>query len=242
MAVTFDARFHQKFSLKSSPASFTSNAGTTTGSVGANSNRVLIGFAHFNDTVANMGTVSMTWAGNAMTAIGSGANTGGGQSVFMFGLKTDASVTTGAQTLSCSWTGGTTPDTVVGAISFFNCDTTTGWQNAGSDTGSGTSASSAVTSANGNMAVVAHANNNASSTTISAGTAGYTETSLNGNYASGYQASTGASSTVTWTLGSSVGWANVKADVIAASGGATIGGPVFDGRTFRGLTAGRAIG
>lgn len=220
MAVTFDSSFEQAATGQASPFAFASNAGTVTGTVGANSNRVLIGYVAFRGIATS--SVTMTWNGATMTPI-SGASLNSVASAFdiyLFGL---INPDTGNQTLSTSWTGGSASPVVLGAISLYDADQATGWQNGGSDTGTGTSASSVVTSANGNMAIVGHVNNDASSTDIATGTETWAEESFSGNYAMGYNPSSGASTTIGWSLGLSVVWGNVKVDVIAFSGGG--GGP-----------------
>ena len=216
MAVTFDSQFEKGATGQASPFAYASNAGTVTGTVGANSNRVLIGYIGFRGLSSS--GVGMTWDGVAMSAIASASLTGlaGAYDIYLFGL---IAPNTGNLTLSATWSGGSASPVVLGAISVYNADQSTGWQNGGSDTATGTSASSAVTSANGNMAIVGHLNDNASSTTINTGTSAFTETAFNGNYAMGYSASSGASTTIAWTLGSSVVWGNVKVDVIAAAAG-----------------------
>jgi hypothetical protein len=232
VAVTFDAKFEKGASGQASPFSFVSNAGTVTGTVGANSNRILIGYIAFRGLSSS--AVAMTWNGVSMTAISGASSLGlaGAYDIYLFGL---INPDTGAQTLSASWTGGSASPVVLGAISVYNADQTTGWQNGGSDTATGTSASSTVTSANGNMAIVGHVNDNASSTTINTGTSAFTDTAFNGNYAMGYNASSGASTTVAWTLGSSVAWANVKVDVIAFSGGGGSASPSTASLTLLGV-------
>ena len=212
MAVTFDAAFEEHSAAQTSPFSFTSGSASNPGSVGANSNRILIAMAGFSSP-GSVSAPAMTWDGVSMTQIGTQSSGSVGE-IYVFGLIGPA---TGSKVLAVSWTG-TATDVSLGAVSVFNADQSTGWQNTGSDTATGTSASSTVTSANGNMAVVGHTNANASSTTINTGTSAYVETALNGNYALGYSASSGASTVVAWTLGSSVEWHNFKLDVIAASG------------------------
>lgn len=167
MAVTFDAKFEKGATGQTSPFSFVSNAGTVTGSVGANSNRVLIGYVAFRGITSS--AVAMTWNGVSMTAISGASLTAvaGSMDLYLFGLIAPA---TGAQTLSVSWTGGSSAPVVLGAISLYNADQTTGWQNGGTDTNTGTSVSGTVSSANGNMAVAGLCDNNATSATITAGT------------------------------------------------------------------------
>lgn len=211
-AVTFDSTF-EKGANSASPFSFVSNAGTVAGSVGANSNRVLIAYLALRGVAAS--TATMTWNGVAMTQIGTVQNDGN-TDAYLFGLIAPA---TGAQTLAATWTGGAAGPVVLGAVSVYDADQTTGWQNNGTDSGTGSPASSVVTSANGNMAIAGHANNNGASTAISAGTSAWNELAFDGNYAMGYRASTGASTTITWTFTGSVVWLNLKVDVIAFSGG-----------------------
>lgn len=214
MAATFDSKFQHRAAGTASPFAFVSNAGTVTGTVGSNSNRVLIGVVSFHSNAAAQGTVTMTWDGVSMTQIGSIAETAGQNIVYVFGLIAPA---TGNKTLSCGWTGGVSVDTSLGAVSIYNADQTTGWQNTGSDTGTGLSASSTVTTASGNLVVVGHTNNDASSTTTTLGTNAWIETTLSGNHAASYLAAVAGTAVVSWTLGSSVAWANYKVDVIAAA-------------------------
>jgi len=186
--------------------------------IGSNSNRCLIGVAGFNAVQSTMGTVTVTWdvtgTPQTMTQIAA-VDTGTFGSIYIFGLKNP---TSGNLDYSVSWTGGNTVDASLGGISLYNCDQTTGWNNSGSDTGTGTNAASSVTTTSGDMAVVGHINQNATTTTINAGTSAYTETNMNGNYAAGYQASSGSSANVSWTLGTSVAWANAKVNVCQSTG------------------------
>jgi hypothetical protein len=214
-AVSLDTKF-EKGGNSASPFSYVSNAGTVAGSVGANSNRCLIGYAGFRTITPT--SIAMTWAGTSMTQIGTTLSDGT-DSIALFGLIAPA---TGAQTLSVSWTGGTSNPVVLGAVSLFNCDQTTGWQNNTSATGTGTSASITITTTSGDMAIAGHVNNNATGTSIATGTSDWTETAFNGNYAQAHNAASGASTAVAWTLGSSVAWANIGVDVMQfSSGGST---------------------
>lgn len=221
-AVTFDSSFssHDASAVSGGPLIFKPSTGnnTTSAGVAANSNRCLIGVVGFNAVQASMGTVTVTWdvGGTAqnLTQIAA-VNTGTFGSIYIFGLKNP---TAGDLSYTVTWTGGNTVDVSLGGISLYNCDQTTGWNNAGSDTGTGTNAASAVTTTSGDMAIVAHVNQNATSTTINAGSSAYIETSLNGNYAAGYQASSSTTSNVSWTLGSSVAWANAKINVCQSTG------------------------
>lgn len=233
-AVTFDVSFSGRDAANVSPLFFkpTTANNTTAAGITANSNRCLIGIVGFNAVQALMGTVTVTWDAlgtpQTMTQI-TAVNTGTFGSVYIFGLKNP---TAGDLQYKVEWTGGNTVDASLGGISLYNCDQTTGWNNSGSDTGTGTSAASAVTTNSGDMVVVGHIDQNATSITINAGTGAYTETAMNGNYAGGYQASSSTTSNVSWTLGSSVAWANVKVNVCQSSGCGGGGG----GSTFRTLT------
>lgn len=209
-AVAFDSsqgRFEKGASSQASPFSFVSNAGSTSGTVGSNSNRALFAIVAFRSTGYTV--TAVTWNGVAMTQIGSKLAAGGGE-INLFGLINPA---TGNQTLSATWTGGSATVTL-GAVSLYNVNQTTAWQNNGTDTGTGTSASSTVTSANGNAVVVGHLNDNATTTGITTGNSNWIETALDGNYAQAYNLSTTGSTVVAWTLGTSVAWGNIKCDVI----------------------------
>lgn len=209
MAVTFDSHFQKGGLSQTSPFSFVSNAGTVTGTVGG-TNRVLIGVVGFSDTVANAGTVSMTWNSVSMTKITSADLSSANGCVFLFGLINPA---TGNQTLSCSWTGGITPSISLGAVNCTSADQTTGWNNSGTDTGTGTSASSAVTTTNGDMAIAGHVNNDSTSTVIGTGTSDWIDTAEFRNYGQARNPAVGVSTTIAWTI-SSVAWANVKVNVM----------------------------
>lgn len=212
-AVAFDSAFEKGLNT-TSPFTFASNAGDTTGTVGSGSNRFLVGYVVFRGITAT--GVSMTWNGVSMTQIDTTTYNAAVYSLFTFGL---VAPTTGNQTLSVSWTGGAS-DVALGAVSLYNVNQggvgSGSTQNTGNDTGTGTSASSTVTSANGNAVVVAHSNNNASSTTQNQGTQAWKEEDLNGNSAMAYKLSTGSSETVSWTLGSSVEWKQLKVGIVKA--------------------------
>lgn len=223
MAVTFDSKFESGAGSQASPFSYLSSSGTVAGSVGANSNRVLIAFLCGSDPTP-VTSPAVTWdsggTNQAMTLIGSAHNGTSLGQIFIFGL---IAPTTGSKTISASWTG-TIGTCVLGAVSVYNADQTTGWQNAGNDgPTTGTAVSCAVTSANGNMAIVGLVDTNATSATITAGTSDWDERAYNGNYNGGHLASTGGTTTLTWTLGTSVEWIAKKVDVIAF----TQGGPTY---------------
>lgn len=220
MAATFDSTFEKGVAGgSSSPQSFVSNAGDVTGTVTANSDRALIGYAAFDRAKVDVGTVTLTWdlggTNQVMTEIISVDMSSPG-CVYLFGLKNPAA---GNLTLQVAWTVSSGQTVTFGAISVYNVDQITGWNNSGSDTGTGTSASSTVTTNSGDLVIVNHINNNASSTTINQGTSAWVETDINENYAQGYKASASGSEAVSWALGSSVAWANVKVNVLQAVSG-----------------------
>ena len=221
MAVTFDSAFavrDQNITSNGALAFRPSTCNTQTGTVTANSNRLLIGIVGFNAPQATMGTVAMIWdytaTNQSMTPI-IGVDVGTFGSIYLFGLKNPVA---GDPVFTATWTGGNTVDVSMAGISLYNCDQTTSWNNSGTDTGTGTNPSSTVTTSSGDMAVVAHIDQNASSIVINLGSSGYIETNINGNYAGGYLASISASSTISWTLGSSVAWAHAKVNVLQVGG------------------------
>lgn len=215
MAASLDTKFEKGLSTGSAVTSFSfvSNAGTVSGTVG-NNNRVLIGFLASNQSIAQLGTVGMTWDGVALTAITSRSN-GATGSVWLLGL---IAPNIGNKTLAATF-NNSSGTFYLGAICVQEADQTTGWQNSGTDTGSGSPASSAVTSASGNFAIAGHDNDNGGSTAISAGTSAWIDTANDTNAAMGYVASSGSTSTITWTYTGSHAWGNVKVDVIAVGAG-----------------------
>lgn len=224
MSVAFDAKFEKGFNTgTASPASFVSNAGTVTGSVGVNANRVLIVNVTCTNFTAHMGNVTMkaTKGGSltAMTLIQSAdLGTGVARSQYQYGMMAPD---TGNITLEFSWDSAATDTTIyVGAVSVYNADQVTGWTNAGIDSGTGTDADSTVTTTAGNMAVVGHHNDNASSTALDTvghdGTSAWIDTSLNTNAAMAYFADNDGSAFIGWNLGSSVFWKNLRVDVMTA--------------------------
>jgi hypothetical protein len=231
-AVTYDSKFEKNFNSASSPSSFVSNAGTVSGSVGNNANRVLIVAVCLSREASFWGNMTMkaTKGGSltAMTLIQATDYALGLRSVRLYGL---AAPDTGNITLEFSWDSGQSGITVyVGAISVYNADQVTGWTNSGADTGAagtGTDADSTVTTTAGNMVIVAHGNDNASSTVVDEAGGhdsrianAWLDTCCNTNAGQAYFASDDSSALMGWNLGSAVAWANVKTDVIAASAGA----------------------
>lgn len=214
-AVTLDTKFEKGFaSPATSPVSFVSNAGTVSGSVGSNSNRILIIYLVFdNGTVTPNGTP--TWNGVSSTQLGTFVSiASSGQTIYLYRLLAP---TTGAQTLSAAFNAGSSA-VVLGAISLFNVDQVTGANNYQSTTGTGTAESISVTSvSNLNMIVGGSGDNNASSFTITApAVLDFNETSFNGNFQLTHTAANGGSTTIAATLGSSVNWASAAVEVLHA--------------------------
>lgn len=210
-----------------SPFSFTSTA-----SVSASATVMIAGVV-FQASVAAMGTVTMSWNGVSMSAIGSGVNVGGagGTSVFMFGLKSPAS---GAKILRTDWTGGNTPAAIyLGYVTFTGSDTSgTGWNNNTSNTGGSSSpATVTVTTTSGDMAVAVEGNTGgAPSDPPQNGTKDWLDTNLTPNGAEAHNAASGTSTTVSWTLGGSSGdWAVIGVNVQQPQSGVTTDqlSPVF---------------
>lgn len=211
--VAFDTKFEKGASGQASPFSYTSNAGTVAGTVGSGTNRCLI--AHVTWRGVTPSAVTLVWdaatTNQSFTQIGSTQTMAGVPMVQM--LFKLVAPTSGAKTVTLAWTGGTA-NVVVGVWSFTNVDQTTPTQNESiADTATSTSASSTVTTTAGNAVVVGHTDDDASSVTSAAGTSDWIETALNGNHAGSHVLSTGTTAVVTWTLGSSVQWGNIKADV-----------------------------
>lgn len=211
MSVAFDTKFQKASGSTASPFSYVSNAGTVAGSIGANNNRALIVALTFRGIASS--AVSVTWNGVAMTQIGSKVSLAGTFELYLFGL---IAPDTGAQTISASWTGGI-GGVCLGGISVYNADQTTGWQNYATNTATSTSATVAVTTANGNMVAGHNCDNNALSWTQTSGTKDWDERNFDGNFQGCHKASTGSSESLSGTLGSSVAWAMQGVDVIVAA-------------------------
>jgi hypothetical protein len=220
MAATFDTVFSDLVTSQASPFAYVSNAGSVAGSIGSNSNRVLIAAVQFRHTggggITDITGVAVTWAGNSMTAINSTTDTTEQTRIYLFGLK-GANVTTGAQTISVSWTGGTTNEITLSGWSYYDADQTTGWQNFNSATATSTNASITITSANGNAVVAALLVN--ADPAISAGTADW-EDSFFRYHVGAHRASTGASTAITYT-NASAAWLMAGVDIIAAPAGSS---------------------
>jgi hypothetical protein len=222
MAVAFDNEFAQNFAgAGTGNHSFTSSAGNIASGggtgIGSGANRVLIIEVKFSLAIASLGTVTASWGGTGATFIASVDTPAGAMSAWLFGLIAPAS---GNATLLVNNSAGTGVDITLGGASFTGADQVTGWNNAGSDTGTGTSASSTVTTNNGDAGVVCHVDNNATSLAIGSGAQEWIDTNLNGNAGAGHVLSSGSTGVVSFNLGSSVAWANAKVNVLQVGGGA----------------------
>jgi hypothetical protein len=208
MAVAFDAAAENLDAT---------SPGTVSVTVANVAGRVAIGFLFGS---GSLGTTAATFAGNAMTKLGT-ATTAAGKTVTAFAIKGDASIPTGSQIFSATYTLSSATQGV-GILVFNGADTAgTGWQNittAGPTTS--TAESITISSANGNMVCACGVDDDASGRTIGNGTSAFQETAGTGNYLASWRASSGASTNLSWTLGSSVSWASIGVDVIAAAGGA----------------------
>ena len=183
--------------------------------VAAVADRVVIGYAQLSGNAAAVGTVTMTFAGNAMTQLA--AVEWNGRYSVLFGLTGDASVVTGA--CEVSWTGAHVATTYCGAIV---CNGAPGgYGTASNDSGTGTTASSVVTTASGDVALVFHGDDNGSTLTKTAddGTTAWLDTTFDTNTGASWDNATASTSTQGWTLGSSVGWYNHKINIKASAGG-----------------------
>ncbi len=205
--LTFDTKFEKGSNAQASPFSYASGSGTVAGSIGSNSNRCVVFVVGSSATLTSP---AVTWNGVSATSIGS-STVGGSYSVYLFGLVNPAS---GSQTVSLSWSGGTTPTIVLGGISVYNANQSTCWQNFTSNTGlASTTATVTVTSTSGHIVVGGRADANATSATITSGTQDYDERCCNGNYGAGHLVASGSTGAITWTLGSAQDWAMAGVDL-----------------------------
>jgi hypothetical protein len=200
MAVTLDSKFQDTTNVSTSNFSFVSNAGVVAGTVGSNSNRVLVCLLLAKSTVANKGTVTLKWNNVVIPNVGS-LDIGGAYCIFVGVL---AAPDTGNLTLLASWTGSDTSPVVLGAVSLYNAQQSPAYSDYVTNTGTSTAATVTITNVLENdYSVAAELDNNATSGTISAGTEAWNERRFYGNYLAGYRAGNG---TTSWTLGSSVIW------------------------------------
>lgn len=220
MAVLFDSRFAKGQNAGGTSFSFVSNAGTEAGTVGNNSNRILMAIAAFSNGATSVGTVTFSWNGVTFPTVSVQEFDSANRYLVIGVLITDANIATGNQTLQVAWTGAHAQTTYLGAISMYNADQTTGYRNNVTATGVSTSPALTIATANGNMTVTGWYDANASSpfTLGAVGVLDWDERAFNGNTQGAHNAATGSSDAWTATLSISVGWAVVGLDVIAASG------------------------
>jgi hypothetical protein len=228
MAVTFDTKFMHQASSQNNGFSFVSNAGTVTGSVGANSNRVLIamvkGYEPDGSGISDVASMAVTWNGVSMTSIGS--KTGFvSYGLWLFGLIAPA---TGAQTLAATWSAPGAINTIhLAAWSLYEADQTTGWQNFASNNGTSNAPAQNVTSATGNIALAALANQ-ATAPTLTAGTEDWNDTNQI-LLCSGAHMNGAATAGFTWTLSGSENWITAGVDVVAAATPSSSASPSMSG-------------
>lgn len=210
--VTFDSTFEKGSGGAASPFTYTSSAGTVTGSVGVHSNRVLVCYAEvFGTTVS-----AMSWNSTAMTLIGSLANNG--HTLYLYGLTNPA---TGANVISVSYAA--TGEIVLGCVSLYNADQTTGWRNFTSTNATSAAPSITVASSSDNMVIAGMQENNATSDVANVGTRVWQEDGFSEVQNQYYNASSSSSTVVSATLGSSVIWGMLGVDVIAAASTSSTG-------------------
>lgn len=208
--VLFDSTFEKGTAGPAGPFTFASNLGTVAGSVGSNSNRVIIIGAAFD--TAGVSGVTASWNAVSATAIGSPVSTPtGGRSIYLFGL---IAPDTGSNLLLVNWSGGS--GVVLGAGSFYNANQSTAWQNFNSSTGTSTAPSLNVTSSSTSMIFAVFADNNSNSFTItSPGVKDWEDRNFDGNYEAGHQVASGSSpTTIAATLGNSQAWAMAGVEIV----------------------------
>lgn len=216
--VLFDSKFEKGGHLPASPFSFVSNAGTVTGTVGSNSDRVLIIYVGFS-SAATITAVSWNGVSAFGNFIGKVTTSAGAREFSLYGLIAPA---TGNNSLSCSFTGSPN-DIALGAISLYNADQTTGWRNFNSATGTGTAPTVTITTTATSMAAGGFCDNNASSFAITApATADWDERNFDGNYQQAHSLASGSSVVLAATLGSSVEWAVGGVEVFAVATGPAV--------------------
>jgi hypothetical protein len=193
----------------------TNKGGPGNGTIQSVADRVLIVWVGSSGTAT---ITSITWAGNALTQIGSSVATAGARTIYMYGLKGDSSVTTGSQSLAVNISAGTV--TAISAYVFNGCDTAIGWANNISNTGNSTSAGSgAITSTANDYCVMGTIDDNADGSGF-AGSSGTTadnrEGRADGNYCIGREA--GIAGSLDITIGSSAqGWATLAVALIGST-------------------------
>jgi hypothetical protein len=190
-------------------------SGTIT--VGSGSNRVLLAIVGTADDDTSR-TVFWDTAGanQAMTLIGGAASTTTNAKMYLYGLVAPVS---GAKILTATVTGGG-GGVVLDAISFTGADQTsvaTAFLHFNSATGLSTAPAVTITTATNNYVVGAEINRDNCMTSMD-------HTTLNNNcnlfgYAANYAAGASGTITLAGVAVSSVNWAMVGVDVIAAGGG-----------------------
>jgi len=188
---------------------------TVSGTIAANSDRVLIAYVHMEDGGTSVSGLGVTWNGVSMTAIGSSYSFSTGFTLYAFGL---IAPDTGTHDLVLSWSGGGVNWTVVTAMAFYGADQTTAWQNRTTASGTSAAPSISVTSSNGNMATAAYMHTGSADTFVEVNG---TEAYASEPWETLYRASTGGSTTISGTTTSSWTWGMLGVDVVQVGGGAS---------------------
>jgi hypothetical protein len=210
----------------------------------AGSNRLLLLFIGIGlSPGAKYATNTPTYGGQSMTRIGSGATDSNFVSMDIWYLKEAGIAAAGTTTFSFTHAGSEIIG--VGAACLSGVDQTTPIDTGSVQTtgASGTTATVTISIASGNLGVAGLMSDAEAGVTENR-TALYETGAINSDCVAAAQTTTTSGSVaMTWTQASTgytaLGF-EVNAD--AGGGGGTVGGPVFDGRTFRGLTAGRVLG
>jgi hypothetical protein len=162
---------------------------------------LLVGMAFDNVAFSTLGTLTVTYAGAAMTFVGNWPGGGAGQTAGDIAVWKKIAPATGANTVSVSWSTGTPYSVCGGSLSFSGADQTTG---IGSVTNHDSAAANAtawttgtITTTAGNI-LVAFVTNGSSGTTFTTGTSRFIDTTAPGGggaadfTAAGTLASTGS--------------------------------------------------
>ena len=187
--------------------------------IAANSGRVLIaGVGVFNAAAPT--TITCKLGAVSMTQITSSTDTSGNVRVYLFGLKNPNS---GASTIQA--VVNVAPSGLVAAgWSWFNADSTVGWNNSTFASGTSTSATLTITTNNGDAVVAMAADNNGTTTpTISNLTSDFEDRAFNGNYHGGHALSSAASIAAAWNglNATGVGWTMAGVNIPQSGAAAT---------------------
>jgi hypothetical protein len=213
--VTFDA----KITADATVASGTSIS-TTNMTVGSGANRVLVVELMFEAAVAPT-SVSVTWdsggSNQAMTQLVTKQDVTTTLTAQLWGLVNPIS---GAKTLKAAWTNSA--EGAMGAASWTGANQTGGattFAHTASANGSASPASVSVTSATNNATMDSVAVSSGGSISSGNQTQVFLDNSGTSLKAAAQRAAGAASVSFSWTLSTSLGWAIVATDIVAAAGG-----------------------